>query len=185
MSLDTLKNRLPETAKDIKLNLSSLANETTLTDKQLWGVYLASALASRNATVIQDIMDEAKDILPDDYVAAIKAANAIMGMNNVYYRWFSLTSDSEYKTMPAGLRMNILANPGIDKGDFEAFELAVSVINACKTCVQAHEAGLAKEGFGKKEIQTIVRIASVVHAAACVVSAEEALSATNSVAEVA
>lgn len=182
MSLDTLKSRLPDFAKDIKLNLSGLANENTLTDKQLWGTYLAAAIASRNATVIRDIMDEAKDILPDEYVSAIKAANAIMGMNNVYYRWFSLTADKEYQTMPAGLRMNVLANPGIDKGDFEAFELAVSVINACKTCVQAHETGLAKEGFSKKDIQTIVRISSVVHAAACVIDGEEALSGDADVA---
>ena len=31
--------------------------------------------------------------------------------------------------MPAKLRMNVIANPGIDKADFELFSLAVSAQN--------------------------------------------------------
>lgn len=37
MSIDNLKNKMPDYAKDIKLNLSSLANEETLNSQQLWG----------------------------------------------------------------------------------------------------------------------------------------------------
>ena len=45
MSLDALKNRLPDHAKDLKLNLSSLARETVLDDQKKYGVFLASAYA--------------------------------------------------------------------------------------------------------------------------------------------
>ncbi|MDB5450655.1 MAG: alkylhydroperoxidase, AhpD family [Phenylobacterium sp.] len=45
MSLDTLRETLPAYAKDLSLNLSSLAGETTLTDEQKWGCFLASAHA--------------------------------------------------------------------------------------------------------------------------------------------
>jgi len=48
MSLDTLKARLPDYAKDLRLNLSSLATESTLTEQQRAGTFIASALAARN-----------------------------------------------------------------------------------------------------------------------------------------
>lgn len=177
MSLDILKNRLPDYAKDIKLNLSGLVNEDTLTTQQFWGTVLASALASRNEIVIQDLMAEAQTHLSAQAIEAVKTAHAIMAMNNVYYRYLSsLTNDKEFSTMPANLRMNALgAHGGIEKADFEAYELAVSAVYACKMCVQAHEAGLVKEGFTKKQIQTIVRIAAVVHAAATIIESEIAL----------
>ncbi len=37
-SLETLRDSLPDYAKDIKLNLSTLAGEETLTPQQLWDV---------------------------------------------------------------------------------------------------------------------------------------------------
>ena len=35
-----------------------------------------------------------------------------MGMNNVYYRSLHLMQNPEYRTLPARLRMNVIANPG-------------------------------------------------------------------------
>jgi hypothetical protein len=55
MSLDTLRETLPAYAKDISLNLSSLAGETVLTDQQKWGAFLASAHAIGVAPVLQAI----------------------------------------------------------------------------------------------------------------------------------
>ena len=40
MSLDTIKNAMPDYAKDIKLNISSLVNEETLTAQQFWALSL-------------------------------------------------------------------------------------------------------------------------------------------------
>jgi len=42
-----------------------------------------------------------------------------MAMNNVYYRFLYLASNKAYETKPARLRMNTIANPGVDKADFE------------------------------------------------------------------
>ena len=44
MSIDALKDRLPEYAKDLKLNLSSLARETVLDDQKKWGAFLSMRL---------------------------------------------------------------------------------------------------------------------------------------------
>jgi alkyl hydroperoxide reductase subunit D len=108
-------------------------------------------------------------------VAGAKAAASIMGMNNVFYRFVHLASASDYKTLPAKLRMNVIANPGVDKADFELWSLAVSAINGCGMCIDAHEHELRKAGLTSEQVQAAVRIASVVAAAASIVRAENAL----------
>jgi alkyl hydroperoxide reductase subunit D len=100
-----------------------------------------------------------------------------MGMNNVYYRALHLMKNEEYRTLPARLRMNILANPGVEKVDFELWSLAVSAINGCGMCLDAHEDELRKHGVTAQEVQAALRIAAVVHAVAQVLRAEEAVAA--------
>jgi alkyl hydroperoxide reductase subunit D len=84
-------------------------------------------------------------------------------------------SEPEYATMPARLRMNIIGKPGIDKADFELFSLAVSAINGCGMCIDSHEKVLKTAGIKKETVQNAVRIASVIHAVAVVLDAEDAL----------
>jgi alkyl hydroperoxide reductase subunit D len=175
MSLDHLRDQLPDYAKDIRLNLGSLANETLLSDQQKYGCFLACALASRNATVIRAIADETEGKLSGEAVTAAKAAAAIMGMNNIYYRFVHLASEKTYATLPAKLRMQIIANPGVDKQDFELWSLAVSAINGCGMCVDSHDAVVRKHGMSTEQVQAAVRIAATVHAAAAILDGEAAL----------
>lgn len=179
MSISNLKNQIPDYAKDIKLNLTSLASEETLDEQKLWGTFLCSALATGNDDVIQAIHSEAKEHLSEAAVKGAKAAAAIMAMNNVYYRFIHLASNKDYGNMPAKLRMNIIGNPGVDKADFELWSLAVSAINGCGMCIDAHEVALKKEGVSSAEIQTAVRIASTVAAVASVLEGEEGLSGSS------
>lgn len=175
MSIESIKSIMPDYAKDIKLNLSSLVNDETLSQQQLWGTFLASALAGRNLFIIAEIMEEASEHLSVEAIEAAKAAAAIMGMNNIYYRFVHLSSNKEYQTMQAKLRMNVIANPGVEKDDFELWSLAVSAINGCGLCIDSHEAQLLKNGITKDQIQTAVRIASVVHAASAILDGEVAM----------
>jgi alkyl hydroperoxide reductase subunit D len=178
MSLDTLRAALPAYAKDISLNLSSLASETTLSDQQKWGAFLASAHATGQADVVRAIEAAAAEAgLAPQAVTAAKAAAAIMGMNNVYYRSLHLLSNGEYKTLPARLRMNGLANPGVDKADFELWATAVSAVNGCGMCLDAHEAELKAHGVTAPQIQAALRIAAVVNAASRILASEAALAA--------
>ncbi len=175
MSLDALRDQIPEYAKDIRLNLGTLASETALNDQQKWGTFLASALASRNAFVIRAISAEVSGKLSPEAATAAKAAAAIMGMNNVYYRATYLMHAEEYKKMPAKLRMNVIANPGVDKVDFELWSLAVSAVNGCGMCLDAHEKVVRKGGLTAEQVHAALRIAASVHAAAAVLTGEEAL----------
>jgi alkyl hydroperoxide reductase subunit D len=110
--------------------------------------------------------------LSPEAATAAKAAAAIMGMNNVYYRALHLLSNPEYRTLPARLRMNVLANPGVEKVDFELWSTAVSAINGCGMCLDSHEAELRKHGVPTTQIQAAIRIAAVVNAVSRVLQAE-------------
>jgi alkyl hydroperoxide reductase subunit D len=92
-------------------------------------------------------------------------------MNNIYYRFVHLVG-GDYKTLPAKLRMNAMAKPGVEKADFELWSLAVSAVNGCGMCLEAHEHELRKVGMTAEQIQAAVRIAATVHAVAATLDGE-------------
>ena len=174
MSIERLKEMMPETAKDIRLNLSKVLSEEGapgLTMSQIFGTALASAYATRQAPVIEALMAESAGQLGAEYATAAKAAATIMAMNNIYYRFIHLAADDEIKKMLANLRMQILANPGVPKLDFEIFALAVSAINGCGMCMEAHVHETVKQGLSKQGVQSAIRIAAVINATAQAVAA--------------
>jgi lipoyl-dependent peroxiredoxin subunit D len=172
MSLDSLKLALPDYAKDIKLNLSSLAAETVLNKQQLAGTFVAAAFACKNPVVIAAIVEEFAPRMTPEALEAAKAAAAIMAMNNIYYRFTHLVANEEYRKLPARLRMNVIGKPGVDKVDFELWSLAVSAINGCGMCLDAHERQVRSAGLGSEAVQAAVRVASVVHAVAAILAGE-------------
>lgn len=168
-SLDAIRDSLPDYARDLRLNLGSVlapAGAPGLTERQIWGVALAAAIASRHVPLARDIETLAAAHLTAADVNAARAAAAVMGMNNIYYRFLHLVEDPQYGQLPARLRMNVLANPGIDAQDFELLCLAVSVINGCGTCVAAHERQLRQHGLSREGVQSTARIAATLHAVA-------------------
>ena len=167
MTINDIRSSLKEYAKDIKLNLSNVLSEEGsegLSQNQIYGIALSCAYTTKNNQLIGAISKDAKEILSDEEVSAAKAASTIMAMNNIYYRFVHLVSDSEYKKLPAKLRMNVIANSGVDKIDFEIYSLAVSAINGCGMCIDAHVHELKKAGVAKESIQSSIRIASVINA---------------------
>lgn len=178
MNLDTLKQSLPSYAKDLKTNLGIVLDtdqHEQLSESRVWGVALACAIASRNRTLIEAVESAAGEVLSPEYLVASKAAAAIMGMNNIYYRFVHLASNEEYAQMPARLRMTVIGNPGIDKADFELMSLAVSAINGCGMCIDSHEKILAQAGVSAKAIQDAIRIAAVIHAVAVVLDTDPSI----------
>jgi lipoyl-dependent peroxiredoxin subunit D len=181
-TLDTIRDAIPDYARDLKLNLGSVLATTGapgLTEKQIWAVALTSAIASRNLSFTRDIESLAAAHLDAAYLNGARAAASIMGMNNIYYRFLHLVEDPEYASMPARLRMNVIGNPGIDKQDFELLSLAVSAINGCGTCVASHERTLRKHEMSREAVQSAVRIAATVHAVARVLEDAASHAATG------
>src|SRR5262245_44301129 len=113
MSLDEIRDSLPDYARDIRLNLGSVLSPQGapgLSEKQIASIALASAIAARNVELARAVEDWARGHLDDTSIAGARAAAAVMGMNNVYYRFLHLVEDQEYARLPARLRMNVIGN---------------------------------------------------------------------------
>ena len=174
MSVENLKSALPAYAKDLKLNLGSITRTTALNGEQLWGTLLASAAATRNTQVLAEIGAEAADNLSAEAYQAALGAAAVMGMNNVFYRGRGFL-DGKYDDLRAGLRMNIIANPGVDNSHFELWSFAVSAINGCSHCVAAHEKTLREAGVEREAIFEALKVAAIVSGVAQAISAAQSL----------
>ncbi len=171
MSIDELKGLVPDFAKDVRLNLSSMVSDETLGEQTRYGLFLACAVATRNPHVMSAFEALAAEKLSAAAVAAAKAAASVMAMNNIYYRFVHLASNKEYGTMPARLRMSVIGNPGVDKADFELWSLACSAINGCGACIDAHEKVLQDTGVPASTIQTAVRFAAIIQSVAVAIEA--------------
>jgi lipoyl-dependent peroxiredoxin subunit D len=165
--LDELKDRLPDYARDLRINIGVIGSSTALSPQQAWTVALTSAATTRNRDLIAAVEADAATQLEPSALAGARGAAAIMGMNNVYYRFVHFMGEgSEYGHMPARLRMQVIGNPGIDKLDFELACLAASAIAGCETCVRSHEKAARERGGAKEQVQDAVRIAAVLNGVA-------------------
>jgi alkyl hydroperoxide reductase subunit D len=180
-TMEELIGRLPDYAKDLKLNYSSLVKQNSeLTSQQLWGTVVAAAIATRNPELTAAAIAEAERTLSAPVLAAVKSAAAIMGMNNVYYRFHHLTKNEKYATLPARLRMNALRGHGVEPLDFELWCLVVSAVNACEKCVDSHERVLRDKGATEELINAAIRVTAVIHAIGVVLDSEKAVPTTAS-----
>ncbi len=165
--LDQLKERIPDYARDLRINLGVIGSSTALSPQQAWTIALASAVITRHRDLIAAVEGDAAAQLDAKALDAAKGAAAIMGMNNVYYRFLHYLGEAgEYSHMPARLRMQVIGNPGIDKLDFELACLAASAISGCESCVRSHEKAVRERGGTKDMVQDAVRIAAVLNAVA-------------------
>src|SRR5690554_2970924 len=168
MNMTDYRNNLGEHGKDTKLNLSNLFGnvETSgMTATQFYGTALSLAYSIGDQELIAAVQAEAEGKIEANVDGAAKLAATLMAMNNIYYRFVHLSSDKQFSKMPAGLRMNGMANPGVDKADFELYSLAVSALNGCGMCIDSHVNVLVKHGVSAQGIQTSIKWAAVLNAA--------------------
>lgn len=163
MTIDELKQSLPDFAKDIRLNVGNLFGnvaQSGLTDAQFYGTALAVAYSLRNKAIVDALLEHASD----EVIAAAQSAATLMAMNNVYYRAIHLAEDKDLASLPANLRMNAMLNPPVAKADFEMYALAVSAVNGCGMCIHSHVRQLQQHGLPSATIQTVLRIAATLTA---------------------
>lgn len=168
--LDDIRARIPEPAKDMRLNMQAVLESSVLTQQQVWGIAAATALAARNVELSAAVVAAALEKAGADTVDDARAAASLMAMNNVFYRFRHYVGKESYSQMRAGLRMNRIVKPVTSKADFELMCLAVSAINGCEACVRSHESTVLDSGLTEAHVHDAVRIAAVMHA--CAVSLE-------------
>lgn len=166
-AVEELRASIPESARDIRLNLQSVLQTEALTPAQRWGTAIASAVAARS-TALRDalIADARAAAVSDAVIDDALAAAALMAMNNVYYRFRHMIGKPSYGEKPARLRMQRIAKPAASKVDFELFCLAVSAINGCEMCIRSHEQVVLGGGLSEDQVHDAVRVAATVNAAA-------------------
>lgn len=160
--VDTLKEGLPDYAKDTKLNLDSVIKRSTLNPVEAQCVALAATFATGNSKLWTWISSQIAE--PTETNAAITAAS-LMAMNNVWYPYVEMVADEQLKGLPPQLRMNAIAtHGGTTKARFEAYSLAASIVGKCHFCVSAHYDTLKQEGYSVEQLRDIGRIAAVMTA---------------------
>jgi alkyl hydroperoxide reductase subunit D len=165
--LDAIKDRLPDFARDARLNLGVILAAGALEPRVAWGTAVAAAAAARNPLLLFAVRAAAGPHLDAAHERAALAAASLMAMNNVYYRFRHFMGDgSPYHALPARLRMQGLANHGIDSRTFELWCLAVSAQNGCEQCVTSHERVVREKGGTAEQVHDAVRIAAVIQAVA-------------------
>lgn len=168
--LNSIKELIPDYAKDIRLNIDGTIARSSLQGNDAVGVALAAAFACRSRKIIDIIV--ASGALSEEEKNACLTASALMGMNNVWYPYVEMTEDADLKNQPAQLRMNAYAsNGGIDKRRFEMFALSASIIGKCQFCIKSHFDLLKHEGMSSQQLRDVGRIAAVVNAASQVIAA--------------
>ena len=166
--VNSIKEALPDYAKDAKLNLDAVINRSTLDVTVANGCALAAAMATGNGKLVSFIQSSMEDTKERD---AALIASAIMAQNNVWYPYVEMTEDANLKGLPAQLRMNAIASHGgTTKLNFEAYSLAASIVGKCHFCVKAHYDTLKKEGMTVEQLRDIGRIAAVINSVAKVLN---------------
>src|SRR5687767_879463 len=171
--LSALKERIPDYAKDVRLNLDGVISRSSLDAADALGAALAAAYAAKSKTIADAIRSSGQ--LSDVDVNAALSAAALMGMNNVYYPYVEMAEDEDLRTQRAELRMNAYAtHGGVDKKRFELFALSASIVGKCHFCVQSHYKMLKENGVTAQQLRDVGRIAAVVASAALALEAEGA-----------
>lgn len=176
MSIDALRDALPDFASDQKHNLDTLIAETLLTDQQKWGALLACAYAANNPALVRQMESAAAPFLSEQARQAAKTAATVMAMNTVYYGAINLLNNHDYRGAPAKLSMMALAQTAVDKIDFELWAFAISAMANCSACLNVHEAELHKRGVTLERVQAALRIAATVNAVNAALRIEQATS---------
>lgn len=172
MTLEALRDSLPDYARDVRVTLSAVVHDTLLSDQQKWGALIAAARAAGERSLIEALDEEVRERMSEAAIGAAKTAAALMAMTNVYFRATHLMRNQDYAAMRTGLRLNRLADPGVDKGDFEFWCFVVSAVNGCGACLDAHEEELRQRSWPATHIREGLRIAAAIAAAASILRAE-------------
>lgn len=151
--------------RDLKVNFNSTLTSEHLSAKEigLIGVTIAVNNTNKPLTVFYTNFAENNGASAEE-IAEAAACASLLSSNNVFYRFRHFTQKEKYAQIPARIRMQIMMKPVTGKEFFELMSLAVSAVNGCEMCVNAHEDSLIKMGTTEERIFDAVRIASLITA---------------------
>jgi len=164
-SLTLLEKGESRYLRDFKLNFSSTLTSEHLSTKECALLGLSTAVNNSNKVLIEYFTRYAEEqgATAADIAEATGCAS-LLAANNVFYRFRHFTQKEKYTQIPARIRMQLMMKPVTGKEFFELMSLAISAVNGCEMCVNAHEDSLIKLATTEERIFDAVRIASLVTA---------------------
>lgn len=164
-SLTLLEKGESRYLRDLKLNLNSTLTSEHLSTKECALLALSTAINNNNKPLTQYFTKYAEDQGATAAETGEAAGCAsLLASNNIFYRFRHFTQKEKYTQIPARIRMQLMMKPVTGKEFFELMSLAISAVNGCEMCVNAHEDSLIKLGTTEERIFDAVRIASLVTA---------------------
>ncbi len=150
--------------RDLKLNVSSVLGSSNMNRKEAYLLALSVAVNEKHEILMKAFENLAvKEGANEAEIAETHACTAVMGVNNIFYRFRHYMSGVEYyEKQPAGLRMNVMMNPILGKEFFELMSLVVSAVNGCERCVTSHENSVKQHGASEPRIFDAIRLAGVI-----------------------
>ncbi|HTE01908.1 MAG TPA: carboxymuconolactone decarboxylase family protein [Mucilaginibacter sp.] len=164
-SLTLLEKGESRYLRDLKLNLTSTLTSEHLSTKECALIGLSTAINNNNQPLTQYFTRYAEEqgaTVAETGEAA--GCASLLASNNVFYRFRHFTQKEKYGQIPARIRMQLMMKPVTGKEFFELMSLAISAVNGCEMCVNAHEDSLIKLGTTEERVFDAVRIASLVTA---------------------
>lgn len=164
-SLTLLEKGESRYLRDLKLNLNSTLSSEHLSTKECALLALSTAVNNNNKPLTQYFTKYAEEQGANaaETGEAVGCAS-LLASNNIFYRFRHFTQKEKYTQIPARIRMQLMMKPVTGKEFFELMSLAISAVNGCEMCVNAHEDSLIKLGTTEERIFDAVRIASLVTA---------------------
>jgi alkyl hydroperoxide reductase subunit D len=148
---------------DLKINFKNSLESEFLTKAEIALLGVSIATNAGNSTLSQFFVQQAKEEgSSNEAIAEAVACASLLSANNVLYRFRHFSKKEKYNEIPARIKMNIMGRPVSGKEFFELMSLAVSAVNGCEMCVNAHEASLIELGTKEERIFEAVRLASVI-----------------------
>lgn len=148
---------------DLKINFKNSLESEFLTKAEIALLGVSITANAGNTPLSQFFVQQAKEEgSSSEAIAEAVACASLLSANNVLYRFRHFSKKEKYNEIPARIKMNIMGRPVSGKEFFELMSLAVSAVNGCEMCVNAHEASLIELGTKEERIFEAVRLASVI-----------------------
>jgi alkyl hydroperoxide reductase subunit D len=161
--LETIVETENRYLRDLKINLGNALSYSTLSKKESYLLSLSVAINEKNKLAIESFTKLASNEgSTEAEIAETYACVSLLNANNVLYRFRHFTKKDVYQNSPAGIKMSIMMNPVFGKEFFELMSLAVSALNGCELCVNAHEVSLLKLGTSENRIFDAIKLTAIV-----------------------
>jgi alkyl hydroperoxide reductase subunit D len=148
--------------RDLRINLKNALAFSNLNRKESLLIALAVAVNDRTKNLADalELLAQEAGATPEE-VSETRACVSLLNVNNVFYRFRHFTQKEFYEKTPAGIKMGVMMNPVLGKEFFELLSLAVSALNGCELCVNAHEHSLIQMGTTEARVYDAVRCAAI------------------------